>query len=119
MYDLLNSGGVLFFNFEHIPIRRDIDEYLEPITVGDLPLDEGKFNLVCIQRLIDYKNRKAYVNFLEVRPQTNRRQILSGTEYRIFGCEDIKEAAEKSKFHKCNLIHTEDGVNWFCKMMKK
>lgn len=119
MYELLNDGGVLFFNFEDIPRRKDIDEILEPIMVSDYSGEVDELDVICMQRYIDYKKEKAYVNLLELNPHSKKRQVLSCTEYSIFGRDDIEKAFKASKFSKCDFINGDKDAFIYCKLVKE
>jgi SAM-dependent methyltransferase len=118
IYELLNPGGAFYFNFEDLPVREDEKEYLEPMNFGDLPDDTGDMVLTALQRKLDYGSKRAYVNFLELRTPGRGRQLLSHTDYRIFGAEDIRRAGEASRFRECILQPCPDQDVIFCKLVK-
>ncbi|MCX7842332.1 MAG: class I SAM-dependent methyltransferase [Clostridia bacterium] len=119
MHDLLNPGGCLFFNIEDLPASRRSNEAENPMGVFDFEEKDGKLALICMQRFIDYEEKRATVNFIKIVPGTEEKILLSQTEYRIFGKEDIEFAAEKSKFGSCEIIKDANSVNYFCRMLKK
>lgn len=118
MYELLNCGGCLFFNFEDIPLSKELKEVQTPMFTVDLEDDDKRLSLISMQRILNYEERRATVNFLKVLPSCNEKMLLSYTDYRIFGSEDIKEAVKKSKFKSCEIIPIENSNDYFCKMIK-
>ncbi|AGX41352.1 class I SAM-dependent methyltransferase [Clostridium saccharobutylicum] len=119
MYELLNEGGCLFFDFENIPINKNENDAPEPMAVVDLPDKEKKLSLVCVQRIVNHQEERAFVNFLRVIPGSEEKVLLSYTEYRIFGIEDIKSAVERSNFGSCEMNNIPNSNTYFCKMVKK
>lgn len=118
MYEILNDGGCLFFDCEDIPIKEN-EEVIEPMIISDFINKDKKLALICIQRILNYKEKRAVVNFFRIIPATEEKILLSYSTYRIFGIEDIKDAVRKSKFKTCKIINSEDSNNFFCKMIKK
>lgn len=118
MYDQLNPGGCLYFNFESIPILENSGEVLEPMNVIDLEGKDGKLSLLCFQRITNYNERKSVVNFLKINPGSTEKILLTQTEYRIFGVEDIKTYVGESKFKSCILEQVNGSINYNCKMVK-
>lgn len=121
MYELLNDGGALFFNFENIPICTDQNQKIEPLTMGDLQDETENLNLLVMQRKISYAEKRAFVNFISMSTNPNEKVLLSYTNYRIFGIEDIERAAKESLFGKCEIIKEPiDTANeYFCRLIKK
>lgn len=119
MYELLISGGCLFFNFENLPIQKNKNEIENPIGIIDFENKNGKLSLVCLQRFINYPEKRATVNFIKVVPGVEEKILLSQTDYRIFGVEDIVNAAKNSTFGTCEIIPVLNSDNYFCKMIKK
>ncbi|SET37592.1 class I SAM-dependent DNA methyltransferase [[Clostridium] polysaccharolyticum] len=121
MYELLNEGGVFLFNFENIPVCTDQEEKLEPLSMGDLQDDTDNMNLIAMQRLIRYTEKRAFVNFISMSTDPEKKVLLSYTDYRIFGIEDIKKAAKESLFGECEIIKesTYETDEYFCRLIKK
>lgn len=119
MYDLLKDGGSLFFDFEDMPIltNKGIEE--GPMTVCDLKDRAGRLSILCMQRSINYSEKRAFVDFLKITHGTEGKALLSHTDYRIFGAEDIKRAAVASAFGSCIITKSQDQNNNFCKMVRK
>lgn len=121
MYALLDDGGVFLFNFEDIPLCLEKNEVIEPLTMGDLQDETDNLNLIAIQRKINYTDKRAYVNLMSMSTNPDEKVILSYTDYRIFGVEDIKKAAEESLFKECEIIKESTGAvnEYFCRLTKK
>lgn len=119
MYELLDEGGCLIFDFEDLPIKDSIDEVVEPMITIDYMSKDNKLSLIYMQRFFQYKEKRAVVNAMKVIPVSEEKILLSYTDYRIFGMEDLKEAAKKSKFGSCEIIEAQGYGNYFCKMIKK
>lgn len=121
MYALLNDGGVFLFNFEDLPLCMEKDEVIEPLTMGDLQDETDNLNILAMQRKISYTDKRAYVNFMSMSTNPDEKVILSYTDYRIFGIEDIKKAAKESLFKECEIIkESTSSVNeYFCRLTKK
>lgn len=119
MYDLLNPNGCFYFNFEDLPIKNDVDIVNEPLYMGVFDDANGNPVIVNMLRIFQYSEKRATVNFISFSPDTDEKMLLSHTEYRIFGIDDIKESAEKSAFGKCEIIPTKEQGNYFCKMVKR
>ena len=118
LYDLLNPGGVLFFDFEDIPILSGKDEELEPMVAFDLPSNDNSFQMILMQRLLSYQNKRGYFNLLEMDPGSGKRQLVSRTEYRIFGKNEIEDGAKRSRFGACRIF-PKYGNMYYCSMIKK
>lgn len=118
IYELLNPGGVFYFNFEDLPAHEDEAVLVEPISFGDLPDGTEDMVLTALQRRLDYGEKRAYVNFLELRTPGKERQLLSHTDYRIFGAEEIRRAGEASMFRECIVIPCPEQGVCYCKLIK-
>lgn len=121
MYELLNDGGVLFFNFENIPICTDQAQKIEPLNMGDLQDETENLNLLAMQRKISYAEKRAFVNFISMSTNPEEKVLLSYTDYRIFGIEDIEKAAKESLFGECEIIKESTNTlnEYFCRLIKK
>lgn len=118
MYEFLNEGGCLFFNFEDLPILLDKQEQIEEMSAGDLLDKTNDLTILLLQRKINYYEKRAIVNFISMSSNTDKKVLLSHTNYRIFGVDDIVNAAEKSLFGACEIIPVANTNNYFCKLIK-
>ena len=119
MYELLDEGGCLVFDFEDLPMKDSTEQLVEPMIVMDYMNKDNKLSLIYMQRIFEYKEKRAFVNAMRVVPVSEEKILLSHIDYRIFGMEDLKHAAEKSKFGSCEIIEVPEYDNYFCKMIKK
>ena len=117
IYDILNPGGVFFFDFEDIPVRDDIAEVTEPLQIVDVPQQKEQMVLELLQRHIDYVKKRAYVNMMELKFPHDGKQLISYTQYRVFGVNDITKAATESRFGGCHMTQRPEGI-WNCVMQR-
>jgi SAM-dependent methyltransferase len=117
MYRLLLPGGELFFDFEDIPIPEGETEKLEPMAAVDLPNQDNSFQMILFQRLLSYREKRGYFNLMELDIGSRERQLISRTEYRIFGKDEIVEGAERSRFGFCRIL-PKFGSMYYCSMIK-
>lgn len=119
MYKLLNEGGCFYFNFEDLPIRNNKKEKVEPLSMGALKDNTNDLNLLVLQRKINYADNRAFVNFISISTGTGKKLLLSHTDYRIFGVDDIMNAARESLFGECEIIPVANTNTYFCRLIKK
>ena len=116
MYAMLNDGGCFLFNFEDIPDCINEKEVYEQTLVTDLKEDTGVPSIMCMQRMINYDDKRASVNFIKTM-WDEKKILLTQTDYRIFSKEDIKKHAIQSNFKSCEIVHVNQN-NYFCKMIR-
>lgn len=119
MYDLLDYNGCFLFDFEDLPIDKQKGEISEPISVVDLVNEENELALVFILRVINNIKERAFVNFMRIIPGKEEKVLLSHTNYRLFGVEDIENASKRSKFKSCEILRVPNSNSCYCKMIKK
>ncbi|MCR4944223.1 MAG: class I SAM-dependent methyltransferase [Clostridium sp.] len=119
MYDLLDDGGCFIFDFEDLPVEKEKGEESQPMSVIDLVGKENKLILVFMLRVINHIKERAFVNFMRVTVGTEEKVLLSHTNYRMFGVEDIKNDVKRSKFKSYEIISIANSNSYICKMVKK
>ena len=118
LYDYVQEGGCLCFDMENLPqIQTNTVQIGEMITVG-LPDALGHLSIILFQRAIHYSEGVAYVNMAKFLPGTRQKVLLTSTKYRIFGLDEIKAAAEASKFGNIAVTGYNADREYFCKLVK-
>lgn len=118
IYDRLKEGGCLCFDMENLPRQENeniVTGDLVPITMAD---EEGALSVILMQRRFDYGRGVAEVNMARMRPGKERKILLTATHYRLFGVEDIRQAAQASRFGQIAVTGLEDRKEYFCKLVK-
>lgn len=88
IYDQLKEGGCLCFDMENLPRQGDetmVTGDLVPITMAD---EEGDLSVILMQRRFDYQRGVAEVNMVRMRPDKERKVLLTAPHYRLFGVDD-------------------------------
>lgn len=88
---------------------------LVPITMAD---EEGDLSVILMQRRFDYQRGVAEVNMARIRPGKERKILLTATHYRLFGVDDIRQAAQASRFGRVEVTGLEHKEECFCKLVK-
>lgn len=118
IYDQLKEGGCLCFDIENLPRQGDetmVTGDLVPITMAD---EEGDLSVILMQRRFDYQRGVAEVNMARMRPGKERKILLTATHYRLFGVDDIRQAAQASRFGRVEVTGLEHKEECFCKLVK-
>lgn len=118
MYDQLKVGGCLCFDMENLPRQGNetiVTGDLVPITMAD---GEGALSVILMQRRFDYQRGVAQVNMARMRPGKERKVLLTATQYRLFDVDDIKRAAQASRFGQVEVTGFDDTAECFCKLVK-
>ena len=118
IYDQLKEGGCLCFDIENLPRQEHetiVTGDLVPITMAD---EEGDLSVILMQRRFDYQRGVAEVNMARIRPGKERKILLTATHYRLFGVDDIRQAAQASRFGQVEVTGFEDRNEYFCKLVK-
>ena len=53
-----------------------------------------------------------------IRPGKERKILLTATHYRLFGVDDIRQAAQASRFGRVEVTGLEHKEECFCKLVK-
>lgn len=119
IYDQLKEGGCLCFDIEDLPRQANnttiVTGDLVPITMAD---EDGDLSVILMQRRFDYQREVAEVNMARMRPGKERKVLLTATHYRLFGVDDIRQAAQASRFDQVEVTGFEDRNEYFCKLVK-
>lgn len=118
IYDQLKEGGCLCFDIENLPQQENetiVTGDLVPITMAD---EDGDLSVILMQRRFDYLRGVAEVNMARMRPSKERKILLTATHYRLFGVDDIRQAAQASRFGQVETTGFEDRNEYFCKLVK-
>ena len=106
IYDQLKEGGCLCFDMENLPRQGDetmVTGDLVPITMAD---EEGDLSVILMQRRFDYQRGVAEVNMVRMRPDKERKVLLTATHYRLFGVDAQSAAACLRSYLKGRGVHS-------------
>lgn len=80
---------------------------------------EGRLSILLFQRKIDALQRQACVNMAKILPGTTKKVLLTSTQYRTFGLDEIKAAALSSRFGNIETTAYNGSQEYFCKLVKQ
>lgn len=118
LYDYVQAGGCLCFDMEDLPQTDMQTIKIDDTIAASLPDSSGRLSVILFQRAVDYAESTAHVNMAKILPGTTQKILLTSTKYRIFGIDDIKSAAEDSKFGGIEITGFNAGREYFCKLVK-
>lgn len=117
MYERLKDGGALCFDIEDLPKKNTGNFEIDMMNTVSLPDRDGNLAVILFQRAIDYKKELAIVNMAKIMPCREQKILLTSTCYRLFSCDDIKKAAEESRFGNIEMRKYNEN-EYFCKLVK-
>lgn len=119
LYDYVRPGGCLCFDMEDLPDgNTDIPKTGELIAASAAD-QEGRLSILLFQRKIDALQRQACVNMAKILPGTTKKVLLTSTQYRTFGLDEIKAAALSSRFGNIETTAYNGSQEYFCKLVKQ